>query len=94
MKLLKIIEILKDIAQWESFGFLGGLKHKPTGVKCYNGDNFWKDSDTIYETNPLFAIFTGYYVKVIRKHIKNRNKNNNLDEIYNKWQLEYKNQSY
>lgn len=92
MKLLKIIEILKDIDNWDNDKFTG-IIHKPTGIYCYGGYNFWKDGKNIYEPNFWAGFLTVHYVNVIYNYI-NKKKENTLDDIYNKWYLEYKTQDY
>lgn len=94
MKLLKIIEILKDRSQWTTDTCCGEIKHKPTGIYAYGGYTFWKDGESIYEPNPWAALFTIYYVGSIRKYLQNKDQKNSLDNIYLEWKLNFDNQSY
>lgn len=95
MKLLKIIEILKDINNWDyredSDRF---IIHKPTGIYTSRGMLFCKDMEVVYVPNLLFTFITEYHVNGLHKTIKNINEKYNLDNIHHEWKLKFGNQSY
>ena len=85
MKLLKMIEILKDKKNWQKNERSSGKTHVPTGIYCYSGANFWdKDGNIIYDVGFFAFSIIDFYVRALDRHL-NKDETERFDEIYYKW---------
>jgi hypothetical protein len=79
----KIMEILNDKDNWTN-DICNGIMHTPTGINCYSGILFYKDSHVIYEAPIFLHFFTTAKVDMIKKYLDSKNPSK-LENIYNDW---------
>ena len=90
MKILKLIEILKDKSNWsyKDGSSYSGIVHKPTGINCYGEYTFWnKEDKVIYETGIIAIMFIKPLVKKIKTKLNTKGLMS-LDTIYDAWKAE------
>lgn len=83
MKLLKVIDLLRDRDNWtcDSNRYI----HTSTGIYFYTGITIWNSKgEEIYSSFFGSTFVLPFFINKIKKHLEKKNPEN-LDAIYEKW---------
>lgn len=89
MKLLKLIEILRDIDNWTCCDVAyNRFTHKPTGIYFFGGIIIWnKEGKEIYSSLFGSTFVLPYFINKMKKHLEKKDKDS-LDDIYDRWKAQ------
>ncbi len=89
MKLLKLIEILRDRDNWTyDSNWNSRYFHKPTGIYLFTGIICWnKEGKEIYSSLFGSTFVLPYFVNKMKKHLEKKDKDS-LDNIYDRWKAQ------
>jgi len=85
MKLLKIIDLLRDRDNWTYIPIHDKYVHTPTGIYFFTGIIIWNDKgQEIYSSLFGSTFILPFFIRKIKKHLEEKI-TDSLDEIYEKW---------